>query len=493
METTLEPKPPETEPTSAPLPPLIPRLALFGDAFAMLANPYPVFFKYFEKLGPIYRLRVPGQEFTVLGGPSAVQFVAREGTGLFSSGESWGGFAREVNVKSFLPGLDGEEHLRVRKLLKPSYSRQLIHSRLPDTVAVVDDLLGEFDTGDSIPVLRFVRRAVADQLGLISVGQRAGELFDDFLLFARTVISVTVVKKWPRVMLWRPAYRRAKKRVLAFGEDLVQKRLDNPRKDGEPDLIDDLLRAAEEHPDLVSRAQLGLGALTPFIAGLDTVSNTAAFMLFALLRNPQVLARVQAEVDEAFAEGLPAPERLRELTALRGAYLETLRFHPVAASIQRTATRSFEFEGCRVDEGATVLMINGICFRLPDLFPDPDVFDIDRFSPPRNEHKTPGAFAPYGQGNHICLGAGLADVQIPVLIATLLHRLRLEIDPPDWKLRIASNPLPTPGNRFRVKILEKRAWGLEHSCSISASRQNLEPRWRGSLSRKALSPGSWSV
>ncbi len=457
METTLEPQPRETEVGSAPLPPLIPRLALVGDLFGMMSNPYPFFSKYFERLGPVYRFRVPGREFTVLGGPSAVQFAAKEGNELLGSGESWGGFAREVGVKSFLPALDGEEHLLVRKILKRSYSRQLIHSQLPVAVGVVDEFLDEFETGESIPVLRFVRRAVAEQLGLITVGHRAGVYFDDFLLFARTIISTTVVKSWPRVMLWRPAYRKAKKRVLALGQELVQQRVDNPRTDGEPDLIDDLLRMAEEHPGLVSRAELALATLTPFIAGLDTVSNTAAFMLFALLRNPQVLARVQAEVDEAFAGGCPTPDRLPQLFALRGAYLETLRFYPVAATIQRTATRSFEFEGCRVDAGATVLMVNGISFRLPDLFRDPEVFDIDRFSPPRNEHKKPGAFAPYGQGNHICLGAGLAEVQVPVLIATLLHRLRLEIDPPAWKLRIASNPLPTPGNRFRVKILEKRA------------------------------------
>ncbi len=454
METTLEPKPRET--VAAPLPPLVPRLALFGELWGMMSNPYPFFFKYFRKLGPIYRFRVPGREFTILGGPSAVQFVGKEGSQLLESGEAWGGFAREAGVKAFLPGLDGEEHLRLRKLLKRSYSRQLIHAHIPEVIGVVDEHLTEFAAGDSIPILRFIRRTVADQLGLIAVGGRAGAYFDDFLLVARTIISTTVVKSWPRFMLWRPAYRRAKKRVIAFGEELVQRRIDHPTREGPPDLIDDILEAVRDDAELLTRRELALSALTPFIAGLDTVSNTAAFMLFALLRYPEVLARVQAEVDGAFADGPPTAIQLAELIALRGTYLETLRYYPVAASIQRNATRPFEFEGCRVDEGATVLMVNGICFRMPELFPDPETFDIDRFGPPRNEHKTPGAFAPYGQGNHICLGAGLADVQIPLLIATLLHRLRLAIDPPDWKLRISSNPLPTPGNRFRVKIVQKR-------------------------------------
>ena len=66
---------------------------------------------------------------------------------------------------------------------------------------------------------------------------------------------------------------------------------------------------------------------------------------------------------------------------------------------------------------------------LPDLFPDPDVFDVDRYSTARHEHTRPGAFAPFGTGVHACLGARFAQSQMMVTLATLLRSLDLAIDP----------------------------------------------------------------
>src|SRR5260221_2053373 len=48
-------------------------------------------------------------------------------------------------------------------------------------------------------------------------------------------------------------------------------------------------------------------------------------------------------------------------------------------------------------------------------------FDLDRFRPPRNEHRKPGAYAPFGLGDHTCLGAGIAEVQLMTTMATLLR------------------------------------------------------------------------
>ena len=79
---------------------------------------------------------------------------------------------------------------------------------------------------------------------------------------------------------------------------------------------------------------------------------------------------------------------------------------------------------------------------LPEYFPQPERFDIDRYLPERNEHRQPGAYAPFGLGPHRCLGNGFAEVQIAVTLATIMHNVELVLDPPDYELQI--NPAPTP-------------------------------------------------
>ena len=69
-------------------------------------------------------------------------------------------------------------------------------------------------------------------------------------------------------------------------------------------------------PGLLSEADLKVSVLGPFIAALATVAGTCSFMLYALLRNPDLLARARAEADTLFADGEPADsERFRPFDA----------------------------------------------------------------------------------------------------------------------------------------------------------------------------------
>ena len=83
--------------------------------------------------------------------------------------------------------------------------------------------------------------------------------------------------------------------------------------------------------------------------------------------------------------------------------------------------------------------------------PNPDKFDIARFLPARNEHRTPGVFAPCGLGTHSCLGAGLAEAQIMMTIATMLQFGKFEMAPADYTLKVRPLPTNAPANNFQLK------------------------------------------
>jgi cytochrome P450 len=228
-----------------------------------------------------------------------------------------------------------------------------------------------------------------------------------------------------------------------------------PASGREPDLVDDLLAAQAEGRHTFTERNLIIAAVGPFIAGLDTAANTCAFMMYALLGDPPALQRVQADADALFAAGTPDPTTLKDLPALRGAVMETMRLYPIAPFLGRTATRSFDFEGHTVAAGEGILVATTLPHRLPDCFADPERFDIDRFAPPRNEHQRAGAFAPFGFGPHTCLGGGLAEIQIALVMATLLHDHTFELDPPGYRLKMSMDPTPTAGPSLKVRMTRR--------------------------------------
>ena len=103
-----------------------------------------------------------------------------------------------------------------------------------------------------------------------------------------------------------------------------------------------------------------------------------------------------------------------------------LAYVPVAPFTPRGASKPFTFAGHRVEAGEQVMVANGLTHFLPQYFPEPQRFDIDRYSPPHDEHhQGAGIFAPYTLGAHTCLGAGVAELQLMITTAAILRAVRL--------------------------------------------------------------------
>jgi cytochrome P450 len=296
-----------------------------------------------------------------------------------------------------------------------------------------------------------MQQLVTEQLGLLLTSRSPAPYVTDIRRMVRTGLNVLVVRQWPRMLLALPSYQRAKARVKKLAQAVIDA---HRTHSAAPDFINDLLAAHASDPQRFTENDLMVAVVGPYVAGLDTVANTCTFMLYALLCQPDVLTRVLAELDTVLGDASITAEHLKQLPALHGAAMETLRLYPVAPAMQRTTTKPFVFAGYRVDAKQTVLIATSVAHALPHLFPQPECFDIDRYHQPRNEHKQRGAFAPFGLGAHTCLGAGLAEVQIAVIMAELLRTVRFALEP-NQRLKIRTDPTLTLGPAFRVRVVEQ--------------------------------------
>ena len=409
--------------------------------------------KGYQQLGPIYRVRVPGRRYTVLAGLKANQFLLHGGERHLDSASVYRGIARELRTENYPVATTGERHRHVRRVLQPAFSREAISQHVPKMIAEAERVARSWQAGQRVRLPEVAHRIVGEQVGLAMANRPLGEHLRDAITFARVSIGAGL-GAYPAFARLSPRYLVAKARMLALMKEIVVEHRRQPPGSGrEPDLVDLLLGATDldgaplTEQDVVGNAQMVYSNTLLYGA------PACACLLYGLLKNPTVKEQVVAEVDAAFGEGPPSMAMLQKMPLLRMAMKESFRLYPIALTIPRVAAESFEFEGCGVDAGTMVLVATTVCHFLPECFPDPETFDPSRYTEPRNEHLKSGAFAPFGLGAHPCLGAGLVEVLIMTTVATLLHAVDLELDPPDYVLRRVVNPFPEPEARLSVRVL----------------------------------------
>ena len=426
-------------------------LPLAGNVFALLRDMRGFVTNRYLELGPVYRIRVMNRRFTVLAGPEANRFVQRDGAKHLRSFEYWGRFNARFGAARSVLSTEGAEHKVFRDVFRRAYSRRFALDHASGLVEITRRAIASWPPNTPFSVTPALQRIVTDQVGTLTTGVSPSSCSEELVRFVHVLLLTNIIPN--PFLYWTPRFRRAASRVDELYRTVVERHSGARRKRGAeaPDLIDELLDLHESDPGLLSEADLKVSVLGPFIAALDTVAGTCSFMLYALLRDPGLLTRAREEADALFAAAEPAWSDIGKMDVLHRTALETLRMYPTVPMLARTVTNSFEFAGYRVEAGESVFAATSVPHYLPECFPDPDRFDIERYTEARSEHRQPYAYAPFGLGPHRCLGNGFAEVQIAVTMATLLHEVDLTLHPSRYRLKTAELPLPRPRGSFRVR------------------------------------------
>ncbi|MFC0527539.1 cytochrome P450 [Phytohabitans kaempferiae] len=432
--------------------PVVTGLPIVGSALGMAKDPARFFVKCYREHGPVFRVRLMGKTYTVIAGTDAANFLnTREGRECLRSKEFWQGLVDEYGATRTISGEDGESHKELRDMMRRGYSREAVKGRHDELVAITDrSIERDWRVGERVPVVRAMQYLVTDQLGSILTGIAPMEYVPDIRLTTLYILNVLVTRQRPKVLLRDPRYKRAKARVFELGERMIA---DYHAAGQRPDnLVRDIMDAHVTNPRAMPADDLVLSLTGPYVAGLDTVANTVAAFVYAVLKHPHVLARVRAEADALFGGGSLDDEALKKIPAIRGALMETMRLYPIAVAQMRTATRDFTFAGHLIKAGETLYIGTSVPHFMDEYFPEPETFDIDRYEKPRAEHMGSGVYSPYGRGQHTCLGKSLADVQMMLSMARLFHKLDLALDPPGYTLVTKTAPTPGPSMRFKVRV-----------------------------------------
>jgi cytochrome P450 len=431
-------------------PPLATGLPFVGSMFGLANDSQAFLYDQYLKLGSVYRVQVLGNEFKVLAGPELNIMMATQPEN-FTAWDTWEPLVKDFGGRKTLTMLDGPEHSRLRKLMRSSFARSALMGSVQPVIDIVENTLKQTPMNTPIPVVRFIQKLTADELGLLSNERTPGDHFDDIVFWWNSLIEVYISRLKPVKTLQKPKYIEARNRVKEFARAIVKERQSSRTDSDEDNFIDNLFQANADDPDFMSEDEALFLTLAAYFAGLDTVANISSFMVYELLTHPDILKRAQAEADTFFANGTPNDEAFKQLDVIHYAAMETLRLYPIAGTLPRHAAQDFTFAGYPIRKGEFFMAATCATHFSPDYFKNPHEFDIERYAPPRNEHKVRGVYAPFGAGPHTCLGAGLAEVQIALTMATILHNVEFSLASPSYRLKRAYTPSLSPKG-LEIKI-----------------------------------------
>jgi cytochrome P450 len=371
-----------------------------GGPMAPIPNPYPLLARL-RRESPVVHLPASEQALGEVTGPGSVMLTRHDDVKEALRDDD--AFSSAIVQRTMgivmgptIVGMDGSEHLKHRALITPALSPAALRGDFPALVRrFADESVDRFaskgsadlkaDFAYSYPLAVFI-----EILGLPLEG------LDEFHSWA---IDLTNVAHDP------PRGIAASQKMLATLEPVVRRKRENP----EADLISELVTGEVEGERLTDFEVVSFLRLL-VLAGAETTNHLLGSALYCLLRDPDLMDRVQSD---------------RSL--LPALLHETLRWESPIATVIREATADTEIAGVAVAAGTSVLCHIGSANRDEERFSDPDRFDIDRVD------KNHIAF---GFGKHYCAGSRLALLEAQVGINAVLDRL--------------SNLRPQPGEKFDI-------------------------------------------
>ncbi|XP_063367313.1 probable cytochrome P450 6a14 [Cydia amplana] len=180
-------------------------------------------------------------------------------------------------------------------------------------------------------------------------------------------------------------------------------------------------------------------------AGYETSATAGQFAAYELARNPHIQAKAREEVRRVLAkyDGECTYEAQNEMVYLNMVIDETMRLHPPMRALFRRCTKSYKMPNSDlvIDKGTLLFVPNQAIQMNPEIFPEPQKFDPDRFAPENKSKMHPCHWMPFGEGPRKCLGLRQGYIQSKMALVKIINKYELILDkrtPVPMKLKASS-------------------------------------------------------
>jgi len=406
-----------------------------------------------RRYGTPFTLRLPfSPPFVTVTDPAQIKQIYTAPADVLHPGEGARVLQPIVGSNSVLL-LDEGAHMEQRKLMLPAFHGERM-ARLEGLVSEVTER--EVASWGAVPDLELHPRMQALTLEVIlravfglDEGERLAAVrtaLGDMLVFGEQPLTLfgppsERLEPWLNRAGPLAGFVDLRARVDALIFELVEER--RAAHEGRDDVLSILLEARHEDGSPMTDQELRDELMTLLVAGHETTATSLAWAFERLVRAPQALGRLVAEIDSGDGDAY-----------LTATVQETLRSRPVLPNTQpRLVVKPIDVGGWHFEPGV-VLVANGyLLHHDPAHYPDPYTFRPERFL-----DDPPGTYSwiPFGGGRRRCLGASFALLEMRIVLASVLSAYEVAATGRGAEVARRRNITVRPGAGGRVSTRTRR-------------------------------------
>jgi cytochrome P450 / NADPH-cytochrome P450 reductase len=445
---------------------------LVGNLFDLDAHhPIESLMELARKYGPIFEIVLPGRGSRIIvSGHALVDELCDEsrfdkivGPGLNALAEG------PIGRGLFTSETSDPNWSKAHNVLMPAFSMDAMRGYFPRMLDIAVQLVQKWERlnpDETVDVPADMTRLTLDTIALCGFNYRFNSFYRDtahpFVVAMLGVLEAAQARarELPlqgRLHTGRARQLRADQQLML---ETVQRLIEERRGSGGVGTIGDLLDCMLTGIDRQSGEKLDdtniiAQCVTFLVAGHETTSGLLSFALYALLKNPEVLARGYEEVDRVLGTNtgvLPTYAQIHQMPYVSRILDETLRLWPTAPAFTRRPYEDTIVGGkYRLEASKAAVVLTGMLHRDREVWGDnPEAFNPDHFSPENRSKIPPNAYKPFGTGQRACIGRQFALQEAVLVLSMLLQRFEF-IDFANYQLETKQTLTIKPSN-FSIRI-----------------------------------------
>lgn len=431
-----------------------------------------------EKLGDVAEFKMFHQDMVLLTGDKASEAFYRAADEVLDQGAAY-----KIMTPIFGHGVVFDAPIKRKnqqlQMLMPALRDKPMRTYSDLIVEEVEGLISGWGESGEIDLLEFTKELTIYTSSHCLLGpefrhelnKEFAEIYHDL---ERGIQPIAYV--FPNLPL--PVFRRrdkARARLQSLVTEIMERR--SKERSESPNVFQTLIDASYEDGTKLTPHEITGMLVATIFAGHHTSSGTTAWVLIELLRHPEWMQKVVDELDCLFGkDGAVTFESLRQIPNLESVLKEVLRLHPPLIILMRKVLEDFTVEGTLIPAGKFVCAAPAITHRIASLFPNPEQFDPDRYSPERGEDKNLYAWQAFGGGRHKCSGNAFALFQIKAIFCILLRRYEFElVESPESYRDDYTKMVVEPASPCRIRYRKRRAMAEDNQTASTDVSPEVSP------------------
>ncbi|MBT2439577.1 cytochrome P450 [Streptomyces sp. ISL-36] len=407
------------------------RIPLLGHVPRLMREPI-AFLESLRDHGEVVRLDIGTWPVLVLTSPDHVHAVLVQQAQKFGRGRVFDRLRPMFG--NGIVTTDGDFHRKQRRMIQPAFHRNHITEYTETMVRQAEAMTSSWTPGRQVSMVNETRRyALSSVAEMIFSGDLSRPAVAEVhrslpIVLEGMLLRVVMPKSLDRLPI--PLNRRfdsAAARLRSIIDEVIAQY--RTTEEDRPDLLSLLLSSVDADTGApMTPEQVRDEVIAIMFAGTETPATTLAWIFHELGRHPEVEKRLHAEVDAVVGTRPVRPEDLSRLAYTNHVFQEALRLHSPLLFTRR-ALAPLTLGGVSIPKGAELAYSPYALHRDPARFPNPTVFDPDRWAQDAAERPDAHTFVPFGAGQHKCIGDQFAVAEILTALATVASRWHLKPAP----------------------------------------------------------------